>query len=169
MPESSAMPLTLHRLCFMKVSVLVAAASANLLLVNGLAWSMPDQGSMRMYNQRMESLFLRLDSDGNGRLEHQELNGRPALQRQLKRNTGRDFLLLEDIRTQKGTVRGQRLTRRFRGADRNSDRRLNRREAARLPWIERHFDGLDRNRDGHVTLGELWDLQRSLAPRQRRP
>lgn len=153
----------------MKVSVLIAAASATLLLVDGLAWSRPDQGSMRVYNQRMESLFLRLDSDGNGRLEHQELNGRPALQRQLKRNMGRDFLLLEDIRTQKGTVRGQRLTRRFRGADRNSDRRLNRREAARLPWIERHFDGLDRNRDGHVTLEELWDLQRSLAPRQRRP
>ena len=169
MAESSAMPLTLHRLWLMKVSVMIAAASANLMLVNGLAWSMPDQGSMRVYNQRMESLFLRLDSDGNGRLEHQALNGRPAFQRQLKRKTGSGFLLLEDIRTQKGTVRGQRLTRRFRGADRNSDRRLNRTEAARLPWIERHFDGLDRNRDGHVTLEELWDLQRSLAPRQRRP
>ena len=163
------MPLPLPRLRSLKGSVQVAAASANLVPAGGLAWSMPDQGSMRMYNQRMESLFLRLDSDGNGRLEHQELNGRRAFQRQLKRKTGRDFLLLEDIRTQKGTVRGQRLTRRFRGADRNSDRRLNRREAARLPWIERHFDGLDRNKDGHVTLEELWDLQRSLAPRQRRP
>ena len=151
----------------MKPPVLIAGAALNLLLVPGVARS--DQGAMRAYNQRMESLFLRLDSNGNGRLERQELDGRPALQRQLKRKAGRHFLLLEDVRTQQGTVRGQRLTHRFRKADLNSDRRLNRQEATRLPWVERHFNGLDRNRDAHVTLEELWDLQRALAPRQRRP
>ena len=49
----------------------------------------------------------------------------------------------------------------------HSDRRLNLEEASKLPWIERHFYGLDRNGDGHVTLEELWDLQRFLAPSQR--
>lgn len=151
----------------MKVPVLIAVASLNLLLVPGVVWPRPEQGAMRVYNQRMESLFLRLDADGNGRLERQELNGRPALLRQLKRKTGRNFLLLEDVRSRQDTVRGQRLTSRFRWADGNSDRRLNREEASRLPWIEEHFDGLDRNGDGHVTLEELWDLQRFLAPRQR--
>jgi len=151
----------------MKVPVLIAVASLNLLLVPGVVWPRPEQGAMRVYNQRMESLFLRLDADGNGRLERQELNGRPALLRQLKRKTGRNFLLLEDVRSRQDTVRGQRLTSRFRWADGNSDRRLNREEASRLPWIEEHFDGLDRNGDGYVTLEELWDLQRFLAPRQR--
>ena len=85
----------------MKLPVLIAGAALNLLLVPGVAW--PDQGAMRAYNQRMESLFLRLDSNGNGRLERQELDGRPALQRQLKRKAGRHFLLLEDVRTRRGT------------------------------------------------------------------
>ncbi len=117
----------------MKFPVLIAVASLNLLLVPGVVWPRPEQGAMRAYNQRMESLFLRLDADGNGRLEHQELNGRPALLRQLKRKTERNFLLLEDVRSRQGTVRGQRLTSRFRWADGNSDRRLTERKLQDSP------------------------------------
>ncbi len=54
---------------------------------------------MRVYNQRIESLFLRLDADDKGRLERQELKGRPDLLRRLKRKNGRNFLLLEDVRS----------------------------------------------------------------------
>ena len=38
-----------------------------------------------------------------------------------------------------------------------------------IPWIARHFKRLDEDRDGTVTLAELWRMQRSLAPPQRRP
>ena len=40
---------------------------------------------MRVYNQRMEALFQRLDVDGDGRLDRQEIKGQPALQRRLRR------------------------------------------------------------------------------------
>ena len=50
------------------------------------------------------------------------------------------------------------LTRQFRRAGGNADQRLNRKEASRIPLIERNFDGVDRNGDGHVTNEELWDL-----------
>ncbi|GIR74979.1 MAG: hypothetical protein CM15mP77_1360 [Synechococcus sp.] len=105
---SSARSSKLHRLRSMKVPVLIAVASLNLLLVPGVVWPRPEQGRCGSTIQRMESLFLRLDADGNGRLERQELNGRPALLRQLKRKAGRNFLLLEDVRSRQDTVRGQR-------------------------------------------------------------
>ncbi|EAQ67937.1 EF-hand domain-containing protein [Synechococcus sp. RS9917] len=35
----------------------------------------------------------------------------------------------------------------------------------RLPWLARHFQSLDLNQDGVLTLEELWMLQRALAPR----
>ena len=35
----------------------------------------PGSPSMRVYNQRMEALFQRLDVDGDGRLDRQEIKG----------------------------------------------------------------------------------------------
>ena len=46
---------------------------------------------------------------------------------------------------------------------------MNRQQAKRIPWISRNFNALDGDRDGTVTLQELWNHQRSLAPRQRLP
>jgi hypothetical protein len=43
---------------------------------------------------RMESLFRRLDGNQNGRLELHELQGQRALQRRLKRQNNRSYLLL---------------------------------------------------------------------------
>ena len=64
---------------------------------------------------------------------------------------------------------GPRLKRHFRQADRDQNHRLNRQEAKLIPWISRNFNALDGDRDGSVTLEELWNHQRSLAPSQRRP
>lgn len=149
----------------MRVPVLIGVAASALVLPMHAVLAAPEMGPTQKYNQRIEALFIRLDADRNGRLEADELKGRRALERRLKREKNRDFLRLEDVRG----LRGDRLTRRFHRADHNSDQRLSRTEAKTIPWISRHFDGLDRNGDGSVTLNELWDLQRSLAPRQRRP
>ena len=149
----------------MRVPALIGVGVSALVLPVHAALAAPKMGPTQMYNQRIEALFIRLDADRNGRLEPDELKGRRALERRLKREKNRDFLLLEDVRG----LRGDRLTRRFHRADLNSDQRLSRAESKTIPWISRHFDGLDRNGDGSVTLNELWELQRSLAPRQRRP
>ena len=124
---------------------------------------------MRDYNKRMEVLFQRLDNNGDGRLVQQELKGQPALKRRLERQGKRQYLLLKDLRGEPGQLRGQRLARRFKLADANGDLRLTRAESKAMPWVARHFDALDSNRDGSLSLKELLALQRALSPSQRLP
>ena len=125
----------------------------------------PADKTMRVYSTRMESLFIRLDVNGDGRLDASEVQGRRALSRVLKRQNNRSYLLLEDLRLQDSIPNGPRLKRHFKKADRDQNRRLDRKEAKRIPWISRNFKALDGDRDGTVTLQELWNHQRSLAPR----
>lgn len=142
---------------------------AVLLMHVGPAWSGPGGQTMRVYNNRMEALFVRLDSNGDGRLDAGEVQDQRALRRRLKRQKGRQYLLIDDLRSAAGQPSGRRLTRRFRKADHNKDQKLTRAEAGSIPWLARQFDGFDRNGDGSITLQELWDVQRSLSPPQRRP
>ena len=129
----------------------------------------PGNKTMRVYSARMETLFIRLDVNRDGRLDASEVQGRRGLSRRLKRQNNRSYLLLEDLRLQDSSPSGPRLKQHFSQADRDSNRRLDRQEARRIPWISRNFNVLDGDRDGTVTLQELWNHQRSLAPRQRRP
>ena len=124
----------------------------------------PADKTMRVYSTRMEILFIRLDVNGDGRLDASEVQGRRALSRVLKRQNNRSYLLLEDLRLQDSTPSGPRLKRHFKKADRDQNRRLDRKEAKRIPWISGNFKALDGDRDGTVTLQELWNHQRSLAP-----
>ena len=129
----------------------------------------PGDQPLRVYSARMETLFIRLDVNGDGRLDASEVQGRRALSRVLKRQNNRSYLLLKDLRLQDSSPSGPRLKRHFRQADRDQNHRLNRQEAKRIPWISRNFNALDGDRDGTVTLEELWNHQRSLAPPQRLP
>jgi len=133
------------------------------------AMAQPSGQTMQVYSTRMEALFVKLDANRDGRLDPGELQGRRALERRLLRIKGRTYLLFEDMSVPAAQPSGRLLKRRFRKADLNGDKSLSSVEAAAIPWIGRHFDRLDGDRDGGVTLAELWDLQRSLAPRQRRP
>ena len=125
----------------------------------------PADKTMHVYSTRMESLFIRLDVNEDGRLDASEVQGRRALSRVLKRQNNRSYLLLKDLRLQDSSPSGPRLKRHFKKADRDQNRRLDRKEAKRIPWISRNFNALDGDRDGTVTLQELWNHQRSLAPR----
>ena len=129
----------------------------------------PGDKTMRLYITRIETLFIRLDVNRDGRLDASEVQGRRALSRVLKRQNNRSYLLLEDLRLKDSSPSGPRLKHHFRQADRDQNLRLDRREAKSIPWISRNFNALDSDRDGTVTLQELWNHQRSLAPRQRLP
>jgi hypothetical protein len=120
---------------------------------------------VRAYGRRIEALFVRMDANRDGRLELHEVRGQPYLERRVLRRDSPGFLRMEDLRGPAGAPSGQRLQRRFRQADRNGDGRLDREEVRRLPWLARHFQSLDLNQDGGLTLAELWLLQRALAPR----
>ena len=141
------------------------------LVALGAGLLLPDQGvqanPVRHYGTRMEALFVRMDSNRDGRLEVKEVSGQPYLERRLQRHPSRNYLLIEDIRPAASHPSGLRLQRRFQQADRNLDGQLDRKEVASLPWLQRNFESLDRNGDGGLTLNELWLMQRSLAPRTR--
>ena len=129
----------------------------------------PGDKTMRVYSTRMETLFIRLDVNRDGRLDASEVQGRRALSRVLKRQNDRSYLVLEDLRLQDSSPSGPRLKHHFRQADIDRNERLDRSEAMRITWISRNFNALDSDRDGTVTLQELWNHQRSLAPRYRLP
>ena len=124
----------------------------------------PGDKTMRVYSTRMETLFIRLDVNRDGRLDASEVQGRRALSRVLKRQNNRSYLLLQDLRLQDSSPGGPRLKRHFRQADRDKNHRLNPQEAKRIPWINRNFNALDGDRDVTMALEELWNHQRSLAP-----
>ena len=113
----------------------------------------------------MEALFIRMDVNGDGRLESDEVRGRPYFERRLQRPDSRGYLLLKDLRPVTPHPSGRRLQKRFRQADRNGDGRIDRRECQSLPWLSRNFVSFDLDSDGGLTLEELWTVQRSLAPR----
>ena len=60
----------------------------------------PGHKTMRVYSARMETLFIRLDVNRDGRLDASEVQGRRGLSRRLKRQNNRSYLLLEDFRPQ---------------------------------------------------------------------
>ena len=140
-----------------------------ILVLSGPALAGPSGQVMRVYNNRMEEMFIRLDANRDGRLDAGELDGHRALKRRLKRQKNRNYLVIDDFGPTPDAPSGRRLKRRFRKADQNNDQKLSRREASSIPWLARQFNGFDRNGDGSITLQELWDSQRSLAPPQRRP
>ena len=146
---------------------LSASVLAFLATISEQAWS--NQQPMRVYNSRMEMLFIRLDSNKDGRLDAGELKGKRALTRRLQRQRNRSYLLMEDLRQSGSSPSGRRLQKHFNRADSDGNKRLDPGEARQIPWIARHFQSLDLDGDGTVTLNELWNRQRSLAPPQRRP
>ena len=52
----------------------------------------PANKTMRVYSARMETLFIRLDVNRDGRLDASEVQGRRALSRRLKRQNNRSYL-----------------------------------------------------------------------------
>lgn len=121
------------------------------------------------YGKRMEALFVRMDVNGDGRLESGEVKGVTYLERRLRRQDSRGFLRLDDLRPSTTHPSGLRLQQRFRQADRNDDGQLNRAECRSLPWLNRNFVSFDLDGNGGLTLEELWTVQRALAPRAPAP
>ena len=102
----------------------------------------PGDKTMRVYSTRMETLFIRLDVNRDGRLDASEVKGRRALRRVLKRQNNRSYLLLKDLRLQDSSPSGPRLKLHFKKADRDRNRRLDRKEAKRIPLDQSQFQGL---------------------------
>ncbi len=136
--------------------------SAGALLNQTAAEALPD--GIEYYGQRMEAMFLRLDLNGDGRLDASEVGEKTYLIRRLNRKNSRGYLVLEDLRPPGTHPNGKRLQQRFKQADIDGNGKLNRDEAQSIRWLANNFNKLDLNNDSDITMEELWMLQRSLAP-----
>jgi len=122
------------------------------------AWAQT-AAEQQSYQQRMRLLFERLDRNNDQRLQRQEVQGQPYLERHFERldSRKRGYLGPEDLTPAQGT-RGERAARFFEQADRNGDGSIDRREAEAYSWLQRHFGQADRNGDGRVDRQELQGL-----------
>ena len=111
------------------------------------------------YQQRMRLLFERLDRNNDQRLQRQEVQGQPYLERHFDRldSRKRGYLGPDDLTPAQAT-RGERAKRFFEQADRKGDGSIDRREAEVYSWLQRHFGQADRNGDGRVDRQELQGL-----------
>ena len=152
---------TLHR--WGLATLLIALAGSALV---GRAQTPAEQQS---YQQRLQLLFQRLDRNGDQRLQRQEVQGQPYLERHFQRldSRQRGYLTPSDLMPAQAAP-GERAERFFRQADRNGDGRIDRIEAEAHQWLLRHFSSADRNRDGSVDRQELQGLaeqrRRSTSP-----
>jgi Ca2+-binding EF-hand superfamily protein len=107
----------------------------------------------------MRLLFERLDRNDDQRLQRQEVQGQPYLERHFDRldSRKRGYLGPDDLTPAQAT-RGERAKRFFEQADRNGDGSIDRREAEAYSWLQRHFGQADRNGDGRVDRQELQGL-----------
>ena len=121
---------------------------------------------LKAYEQRLQQLFQQLDRNGNQRLERQEVQGHPYLERHFERldQGQRGFLAPADLKPGRPSPE-ERSERFLRKADQNRDGRVDRQEAQRFPWLQRQFNAVDRNGDGSVERSELqeWAHQRRQA------
>jgi Ca2+-binding EF-hand superfamily protein len=131
---------------------------------SGGAWAQTS-AEQQSYQQRLQQLFQKLDRNGDQRLQRQEVQGQPYLERHFERldSSKRGYLTPGDLMPSQ-TPRGERATRFFSQADRNGDGRIDRREAEVYSWLLRHFSSADRNGDGSVDRVEL----QGLAEQRRR-
>ena len=146
---------TLHGWGALSLAICLAAGAG------ALAQTPAEQQS---YQQRMRLLFERLDRNNDQRLQRQEVQGQPYLERHFERldRRQRGYLGPEDL-SPSSASRGERAVRFFQQADRNADGVIDRREAEAFAWLKRHFGQADRNGDGRVDPAEL----QGLAERRR--
>ena len=123
--------------------------------LSSAAWAQT-AAEQQTYQQRMRLLFERLDRNNDQRLQRQEVQGQPYLERHFDRldSRKRGYLGPEDL-TPTQTSRAKRF---FDQADRNGDGTIDRREAEAYSWLQRHFGQADRNGDGRVDRQELQGL-----------
>ena len=141
----------MHRCCRSTLGIVLGLA----LSASAPAWAQTS-AEQQSYQLRMKQLFQRLDRNADQRLQRQEVQGHAYLERHFDRldRSQRSYLTPDDLMPTQAQ-RGERATRFFSQADRNSDGRIDRREAESYSWLLRQFSSADRNGDGNVDRQEL--------------
>lgn len=122
----------------------------------------PNKNEVNDYRRRLWELFHRLDHDGDGKLQPDDLRKYPRL-RSLDQN-GDGQVLIKDLPSLNDGPLGERIQNAFRFADRDGDNQLDAEEAKSLPGIYSRFKMFDKNLNGKISIQELLWLHHSLGP-----
>ena len=122
----------------------------------------PNKNEVNDYRRRLWELFHRLDRDGDGKLQPDDLRKYPRL-RSLDQN-GDGQVLIKDLPSLNDGPLGERIQNAFRFADRDGDNQLDAEEAKSLPGLYSRFKMFDKNLNGKISIQELLWLHHSLGP-----
>lgn len=122
----------------------------------------PNKNEVSDYRRRLWELFHRLDRDGDGKLQPDDLRKYPRL-RSLDQN-GDGQVLIKDLPSLNDGPLGERIQNAFRFADRDGDNQLDAEEAKSLPGLSSRFKMFDKNLNGKISIQELLWLHHSLGP-----
>jgi Ca2+-binding EF-hand superfamily protein len=118
-----------------------------------------------------EQRFKQADTDGDGRLSRAEAEqAMPRLGQHFDRiDADKDgHVTLEEMAAARKAFKMARFEQRFKRADTDGDGRISRAEAEQsLPRLARHFDRVDANKDGFVTIEEVVAMRKAFFEHRR--
>jgi Ca2+-binding EF-hand superfamily protein len=146
------------------VVTLLLAASGTALAADSAAERPPAQAGAGQY-------FQRLDTNGDGAISREEAQGHPRIEQAFEamdadkdgKVTEAEFrAAMESYREQKGGDKGRAVKDRWSKVDANGDGAISRDEAAQgSPFVAKHFDEIDADKNGQITPQEIRDYIQS--------
>jgi len=115
------------------------------------------QAELERYQQRLDQLFQRLDRNRDQRLNKQEVQNHPYLQRHFDRldRLGHGYLSPEDLSHKTRPQWRKRMLQLFNEEDRNKNGLLERSETINHQWLQKRFDAIDADKDGRLSPNEV--------------
>lgn len=136
---------------------------ASTLAALGLAVSAP---AWAAHHEKLDDMFKGADKDSDGTLDREEAKALPMVSRQFDRLDGdKDGTVsLEEVRA--GMKMGKKKMKHMKNmheegqkmfgrADKDADGTLDREEAKAMPRVAKHFDEIDTDKDGTVSMDEI--------------
>ena len=142
----------------------------------GLSAAVP---ALAMHHEKMEAAFKAADKDGDGTLDREEAKAMPRIAKHFDRIDAdkSGTLSLDEIgaaadrgrkthdKMKEGHEKGKA---HFTAADKDNDGSLDREEAKAMPHVAKHFDRIDADKSGTVTVEELRAFMKQHMNKHRR-